>query len=384
MLDFSLSDEQLALQALGQRFSRERIMPIAARCDVEARFPTELLAEAHEIGLLQALVPEAYGGGGIRPLEHALIVEALSYGCSGIETSLLGSSLAISALCLAATEDQMRKVFGAIVSEPTLVSLAVTEPDAGSDVAGIRTRCRRVGNDWVLEGQKSWITNATLSRYFVVFATLDPAARQRGIAAFIVPRDARGLEVGRPERKLGQRASDTASLRLDAVTLPPGAMLAPPDHGFKLAMAVFERTRPDIAAIATGLMARALDESVAYSELRRTFGKQLRDHQLVAASLAEMSIACEAARLLYRRAAWGIDRGGIPSFSSHAKAFAADQAVRVAASAVQIFGACGYSCDYPVEKLYRDAKVLQIYEGTSEIQRLIIARQLRHSVEETR
>ena len=376
MIDFALSDEQNALRALARRFSRTRVLPLAVPCDIEERFPREILAEAHDIGLLQAQLPERHGGGGLGVLEHALLVEELAYGCSGIEASLLGSSLAIHAIKSAGSEEQQRRIYGQLAAEPTLIAFAVTEPDAGSDVAAITTRCRRVGSDWLLSGQKAWITNATLAKLIVVFATEDSALGRKGIAAFIVSQDAPGVSVGKREHKLGQRASDTASLFFDEVLLPPSAVLAAPGAGFSLAMSVFERGRCEVAAIGTGIMQRCLDDSLSYATSRRSFGKAIAEHQLVAKHLADMSIAVEASRVLYQRAAWGLDLHTGPSLSSHAKAFAAEQAVAVASSAVQIFGANGYSRDFPVEKLYRDAKVLQIYEGTSEIQRLIIARNL--------
>ncbi len=376
MVDFALSDEQQALCELGQRFCRERIQPVAAECDEQEHFPDELIEEAHDLGLLQALIPEEFGGAGLGPIEHALLVECLAYGCCGIEASLLGSSLAISALNLVGSDAQRREVFGAMIRDRSLVAFAATEPQAGSDLGGIRTRCAADAGQWVLTGEKAWITNASLADWFVVFATSDPERRRDGLAAFLVERSAAGVTIGPPERKLGQRASDTAPLHLADVRVPAHRVLAAPGHGFALATAVFDRTRPDIAAMATALMRRCLDESVAYAKERRSFGRPIHEHQLVAEMLAKMAIAMEASRLLYLRAAWGAARGVRPSLSSHAKAFTADQAVEVASLAVQVLGANGYSRSYPVEKLYRDAKLLQIFEGTSEIQRIIIARQL--------
>jgi acyl-CoA dehydrogenase len=229
----------------------------------------------------------------------------------------------------------------------------------------------------VLNGAKAWITNATLSSFFVIFATSDMTKKHNGIAAFIVDRDAAGVSVGKHEDKLGQRASDTAGITFEDVKVPAANLLAPEGKGFKLAMETFNQTRPAIAAGAAGLMRRCLDECVSYSKDRKTFGTPIGNHQMVAAMLAEMAIRIEATQLLYRKAAWNIDRGvRDPIVSSFAKAFGADAAMQTATDAVQVFGGYGYVKEYPVEKLFRDAKLLQIYEGTSQIQRVVIARQL--------
>jgi acyl-CoA dehydrogenase len=234
-----------------------------------------------------------------------------------------------------------------------------------------------VGDDFVLNGEKCWITNASLASFYVVFATSDPTKRHKGIAAFIVDRDTPGLKVGKHEDKMGQRASDTAAVHFEDVKVPKENLLAPEGVGFKVAMETFNQTRPDIGAMATGLMQRCLDESVAYAKERKTFGVAIAEHQLVQAMLAEMAISTEATRLLYQKAAWNLDNGvRDPIVSAYAKAFGADRAMQTAIDAVQVFGGNGYVRDYPVEKLMRDAKVLQIYEGTSQIQRLVIARSL--------
>jgi acyl-CoA dehydrogenase len=264
-----------------------------------------------------------------------------------------------------------------LTSEPIMASYATSEPDAGSDVAGLKTRFEKHGGDYVLNGQKCWITNANYAGFYVIFATSSPDKRHKGIAAFIVDRDTQGLKVGKKEDKLGQRASDTAQIFLEDVVVPGENLLAPEGHGFKLAMETFNQTRPDIAAGATGLMRRALDECVAYAKERKTFGTAIANHQLVQWMIAEMAIRAEATRLLYLKAAWNLDNGvRDPIVSSFAKGFGADAAMTTAVDAVQVFGGNGYVKEYPVEKLMRDAKVLQIYEGTSQIQRIVIAKQL--------
>jgi len=376
-VDFSVSDEHKGLIDTARRFTKERIIPVAAECDRESRFPMDVFKAAWELGLVNPSVPEEYGGAGLGELENSLITEQLAYGCTGIQTSITANQLALTPIRLAGNDAQKKKYLGLLTSEPIMASYATSEPGAGSDVAGMTTKFKKVGDDFVLNGQKCWITNATYARFYVVFATSDAAQRHKGIGAFIVDRDSEGLKVGKKEDKLGQRASDTAVLHLDDVVVKKENVLAAEGQGFKLAMETFNQTRPDIAAGATGLMQRALDEAVAYAKERKTFGVPIGQHQLVAAMLAEMAIKIEATRLLYMKAGWNLDNGvRDPMTSSIAKAFGADSAMQTAVDAVQVLGGNGYTKEYPVEKLMRDAKVLQIYEGTSQIQRIVIAKQL--------
>jgi acyl-CoA dehydrogenase len=375
MLDFSLSEEHQELQKAARRFAAERIKPVAAACDHESRFPLDVFKDAWEIGLINITCPADYGGAGLGELENALITEELAYGCSGITTSFLANVLALTPVKLAGSEAQKKKYLGMLTAEPVMASYCTTEPGAGSDVAGMKTTYKKVGDDYVLNGQKCWITNASYARFYVVFASEDPAQRHKGIGAFIVDRDSPGLKVGKKEDKLGQRASDTAQVFFEDVKVPKENLLAPAGQGFKLAMETFNQTRPDIGAMACGVMRRCLDESVAYAKERQTFGKPIAEHQLVAAMIAEMAIRVEATRLLYQKAAWNLDSGiRDPIVSSYAKAYGADSAMQTAVDAVQVFGGNGYVREYPVEKLMRDAKVLQIYEGTSQIQRIVIAK----------
>jgi acyl-CoA dehydrogenase len=377
VVDFSLSEEQKALVDTARRFTKERIIPAAAEADRESRFPMHVFKEAWEIGLVNACCPAEYGGPGMGEIENALITEELAYGCTGIQTSITANVLALTPIRLGGSEEQKKKYFGMLTSEPIMASYATSEPDAGSDVAGLKTRFEKHGDDYVLNGQKCWITNASYARFYVIFATASPEKRHKGIAAFIVDRDTSGLRVGKKEDKLGQRASDTAQVFLEDVKVPKQNLLAPEGHGFKLAMETFNQTRPDIAAGATGLMRRCLDECVAYAKERKTFGAPIASHQLVQWMIAEMGIRAEATRLLYLKAAWNLDSGvRDPIVSSFAKGFGADAAMQTAVDAVQVFGGNGYVKEYPVEKLMRDAKVLQIYEGTSQIQRIVIAKQL--------
>ena len=375
MVDFSQSEEHKGLIEMSRRFTKERITPIAAECDQQGVFPMDVFKEAWSIGLVNPTIPTEYGGAGMGELENTLICEELAYGCIGIETSFLANGLALTPIKLAGSEDQKKKYLGMLTAEPIMASYATTEPDAGSDVAGMKTRFEQKGDDFVLNGQKCWITNASFASFYVIFATSNAEKRHKGIAAFIVDRDTPGLRVGKREHKMGQCASDTAQIFLEDVVVPKANLLAPEGHGFKLAMETFNQTRPDIGAAATGLMRRCLDECVAYAKERKTFGVPIGSHQLVQWMIAEMAIRVEATRLLYQKAAWNLDNGvRDPIVSSFAKAYGADSAMATATDAVQVFGGNGYVKEYPVEKLMRDAKVLQIYEGTSQIQRMVIAK----------
>jgi acyl-CoA dehydrogenase len=376
MIDFELTEEEKALIDTARRFTKERIIPVAAACDREGKFPRDVFEEAWKIGLVNPTLPSEYGGSGLSDVDSSFITEELAYGCSGIQTSMTANTLGLTPIKLAGTAEQKKKYLSWLAQEPIFASYATTEPGAGSDVAGLQTRAVKQGDgSYVLNGQKCWITNASMASFYTIFATENPELRHKGIGAFIVHRDAKGLSVGKHEDKLGQRASDTAVVSLEDVKVPAAQVLAPPGQGFKLAMETFNQTRPDIGAIAVGLMRRCLDECVAYANQRKTFGKLIAEHQLVQAMIAEMAIRVEATSLLVRKAAWNLDKGiRNPVVSSYAKAYGADSAMATAVDAVQVFGGNGYVKEYPVEKLMRDAKVLQIYEGTSQIQRIVIAK----------
>lgn len=377
MLDFELTEEQQALQQTARQFTKDKIVPVAAECDEESKYPKDVFDEAWKLGLCAPNIPDEYGGTGLSELEHVLITEELAYGCTGIQTSITANALAATPIMIAGTEAQKKKYLGMLTSEPCFAAYAITEPAAGSDAAGIQCKAKQVGDDWVLEGQKCFITNASWARWYIVFASVDTSKRHKGIMAFIVDRESAGLSIGKKEQKMGQRASDTATVILEEVVVPKDNVLAPAGQGFKVAMETFDRTRPDIAAGACGIMRRALDECCRYSLERKTFGTEIANHQAVQFMLADMAMNYEATRLMMLKAAWMIDRGEKGSIiSAYSKAFGADAAMAAATNAVQIFGGNGYMRDYPVEKLMRDAKILQIYEGTSQIQRMVIAKNL--------
>ncbi|UCF45930.1 MAG: acyl-CoA dehydrogenase family protein [Myxococcales bacterium] len=377
MLNFELTSEQKTLVEETRRFTREKIIPIAAEADKTHEFPMDVYKEAWELGLVGPNIPEEYGGAGMGEVDNVLLTEELAFGCTGIQTSMTANVLAATPILIAGNDAQKKKYLGLLTSEPVFAAYAITEPAAGSDAAGIQARCRKDGNDWIINGSKCFITNAAWASWYVVFATVDPSLRHSGIMAFVIERDAKGVSIGKTEDKLGQRASNTAVVNFDDVRVSSDSVLEEQGHGFKLAMQTFDRTRPDIGAGACGLMRRALEESVAYALERKTFGVPIAEHQMVQALIAEMGIRYEATRLLVWKSAWQIDHGGRNSLvASYSKAFGADSAMQVATDAVQVFGGNGYITEYPVEKLMRDAKILQIYEGTSQIQRMVIAKNL--------
>ena len=377
MLNFELTPEQKTLVEETRRFTREKIIPIAGEADKTHEFPMGVYKEAWELGLVGPNIPEEYGGAGMGEVDHVLLTEELAFGCTGIQTSMTANVLAATPILIAGNDAQKKKYLGMLTSEPVFAAYALTEPAAGSDAAGIQARCRKDGNDWIVNGSKCYITNAAWASWYIVFATVDPALRHGGIMAFVIDREAQGVSVGKTEDKLGQRASNTAVVNFDDVRVSADNVLAEQGHGFKLAMQTFDRTRPDIGAGACGLIRRALEESIAYALERKTFGVPIAEHQMVQAMIAEMGIKYEATRLLVHKSAWQIDQGGRNSLvASYSKAFGADSAMQVATDAVQVFGGNGYITEYPVEKLMRDAKILQIYEGTSQIQRMVIAKNL--------
>ena len=374
-MDLRLTEEQQALAQTAREFTRKEVIPRAAHYDETGEFPREIFKKAHDTGLMNVEIPEAYGGLGGSCLDNCLVQEEVSFGCAGINTSMAANSLGATPLLVAGSEEQKKQYLSRLTRELTFCAYCCSEPDAGSDVAGMRTRVTKHGDEYVLNGQKRWITNGGVASWYTVFATFDPAMKHKGIACFVVDANTPGVKAGRKENKMGQRASNTTDVIFEDVKLPKSALVGPEDGGFKIAMRTFDRSRPWIAATAAGVIRRALEESRAYALERKTFGVPIAQHQAVQFMLAEMAIAYEATRLLTHKAAWMVDQGDLSSIvSSYAKAYGADAAMRCTTDAVQIFGGYGYTKEYPVEKLMRDAKLLQIYEGTSQIQRVVIAR----------
>jgi len=376
-LYFELSNDQRMLQELARDFTRKEIIPKAEHYDRSGEWPWEIFNKAREVGLVNLNIPEDYGGMGASVLEECIVGEEMAYGCTGIETALMLNQLAALPLLIAGNERQKEHYFGRITEEGKIISYALTEPDAGSDVAGIKTTATKQGDRYILNGGKTWITDAPVASFFIVFAKTNPEAGHRGMSAFIVERDYPGLSVSKPLEKMGQHAAQTAQVFFENVEVPEENRLGAEGDGFMIAMKVFDKSRPPVAAAATGLARRALDEAVKYAGERFTFGQPIYQHQGVGFILADMKIRAEAARDLAWKAAWLVDNGKRnTSEAAVAKAFCADAAMQNATDAVQVFGGNGYSREYPVEKLMRDAKIYQIYEGTTQIQKLIIVREL--------
>lgn len=377
MVDFNLTEEQQMLRDMAREFTRREIIPNAMHHDETGEFPVEICRKAWENGLLNLHIGEEYGGLGLGVLESAIVCEETGYGCSGITTAMEANNLAESPLIVAASDDLKRRFLAPMTEEFKMAAYCVTEPGAGSDVSGIKTTAVKRGAKYVINGQKMWITNAAKADWYFVLAYTDPAAGHRGMTGFVVPRETPGVIVGRKEVNMGQRASDTRGITFENVEVPEENVVGKEGEGFKIAMAAFDITRPAVAAVAVGVARRAMEEAIAYAKERKAFGKPIANLQAISFMIADMAKAIEAARLLTWKASWLRDTGQRNSLhAAYAKAFAADEAMRICVDAVQVFGGYGFNTEYPVEKLMRDAKILQIYEGTSQIQRLIISRHL--------
>ncbi len=377
MVDFNLSDEQQMLVDLARSFTKAEIIPAASHHDETGEFPVEVVRKAWEAGLVNTKIPEEFGGIGLGVFESCLIAEELGYGCTGIATAIEANNLAEAPLIVAASDELKRKYLQPMTEKPLMAAYCVTEPGAGSDVAGLKTTAVRQDGQWVINGTKQWITNADKADWYFVLAKTDTGAGHRGMTGFVVPRDAPGITVGRKEKNMGQRASDTRQVVFDDVKVPADHVIGEEGKGFKVAMAAFDITRPMVAACAVGLARRCLDECIAYAKERKTFGRPISNYQAVSFMVADMAKSVEAARLLVWKSASLFDHGKRNTLNAaYAKCFAADEAMKTATDAVQVFGGYGFNTEYPVEKLMRDAKIFQIYEGTSQIQRLIMARHL--------
>ena len=375
MVDFTLTDEQKALRELAHDFAVKEIRPVAWEYDKDSVWPQAIIEKAHEVGLMNVHAPEEYGGAGLSYLDGCLIEEEISWGCSGIGTSLGANGLAAAPVSLGASEEVKAEYYGELVDGPTLASFCLTEPDAGSDVSGMRTRAKKSGDKYVLNGSKCFITNGGYADWFTVYAKTDPEAGHRGISAFLVRKDDTVI-VDKKEDKMGQRASNTATITFNDTEVDAKYLLGEENKGFKLAMMTLDRTRPGVAAMATGIARAAFEFATEYSKERVQFGVPIAMHQAIQFMIADMSTKVHLSRLATWNSAVLLDQGKRNTLeSSHAKRFAADSAMEVTTDAVQVYGGYGFIKDYPVEKLMRDAKIMQLYEGTSQIQRLVIARE---------
>jgi acyl-CoA dehydrogenase len=375
VVDFTLTDEQIALREMAHDFAEKEIRPVAWEYDRDATWPQAILEKAWELGIMNAHIGEEYGGPGVSYLEGALIEEELSWGCSGIATSIGANGLATAPLSLAGSEELKKKYLGMLTEAPLFASFCLTEPDAGSDVSGMRTTATRKGDKYVINGSKCFITNGGYASYFTVYAKTDKEKGHRGISCFIVPKDDT-VTVDKKEDKMGQRASNTATITFNDTEIPAENLIGEENHGFKVAMMTLDRTRPGVAAMATGIARAAFEFATEYSKQRVQFGVPIAMHQAIQFMIADMATKVHLSRIAAWNSAVLLDQGKRNTLeSSHAKRFAADSAMEVATDAVQIYGGYGFIKDYPVEKLMRDAKIMQLYEGTSQIQRLVIARE---------
>ncbi|XP_015210897.2 medium-chain specific acyl-CoA dehydrogenase, mitochondrial isoform X1 [Lepisosteus oculatus] len=376
---FDLTDQQKEFRETARKFAREEIIPAAPHYDRTGEYPVPLIKRAWELGLMNSHIPEDCGGMGLGIFDSCLITEEIAYGCTGIQTAIEANSLGQMPVIIAGNDQQRKKYLGRMTEEPLMCAYCVTEPIAGSDVAGIKTRAERKGDEYIINGQKMWITNGGKANWYFLLARTDPdpkAPAGKAFTGFIVDADAPGVQPGRKEMNMGQRCSDTRGITFEDVRVPKENVLIGEGAGFKIAMGAFDKTRPPVAAGATGLAQRALDEATKYALERKTFGRLIAEHQAISFLLAEMAMKVELARMAYQRSAWEVDEGRRNTYyASIAKAFAGDIANQVASDAVQIFGGNGFNSEYPVEKLMRDAKIYQIYEGTAQVQRMIIARE---------
>jgi acyl-CoA dehydrogenase len=378
MIDFTLTDEQRAMRELAHTFAEQEIRPVAAELDEREAFPWDLVKKAGELGLTSFAFPERVGGLGITDeLTNCIISEELAWGCAGVATVLGGTHLASIPILLAGTDEQQDRLLKPVVERNGLAALALTEAGAGSDVASMSTTARRDGDHYVLNGAKRFISNGGIADLYVVFAVTDRSQGHRGISAFIVPGDTPGVSGGRKEKKLGIRCSHTGEVLLDDARVPAANRIGDDGFGFKLAMMTLDRSRPMVAAFAVGIARAAYEYARDYARQRVQFDRPIAENQAIQFMLADMATEIQAARLMTWWAARETESGRPYLYeSSMAKNFASDVAMKVTTDAVQIFGGYGYIREYPVEKLFRDAKITQIYEGTNQIQKIVVANQL--------
>ncbi len=375
MIDFELTDEQKQFQALARTFAKERVVPVAAQHDRDESYPAEVVAAAHELGLLNVGVPQAVGGLGLGLLDEVIIGEEIAYGCVGIYTILMASELGITPLLIAGTPEQHERFLAPLLTGPRLAAFALSEPNNGSDAVAMATRAEIDGDEVIVSGTKTWISNGGLADFNVVFATFDPGKKHYGTLAVVVENDRPGVSWNKLHGKLGQRASATYEMVYDQVRVPRANVLGEPGDGFQIAMRTLDKTRIPVAAGAVGVARRALDEARAYALERHAFGRPISQFQAIQFKLANMKIGIETARWQTYRAAWLADTDRPHGEAAAiAKAYASEMAFDAAQEAIHVFGGYGYMNEYPVEKLMRDVKLNQIYEGTNEIQRVVIAR----------
>ncbi len=374
---YTLTQEQLAIQKMAREFAKKEIIPVAPLYDEEEKFPFDVMQKMWETGLINYTVPEELGGGGLDVLTGCVVTEELSKGCGGIATIAVANALALYPVLIAGTDKQKAEFVPPICTKGKFAAFCLTEPNAGSDAASVSTSAKKVEGGYVLNGSKCFITNGDIADLYTVFATLDRSKGLKGLTAFMLPRS-EGITVGKKEKKMGIRASSTAEVVFDNVFVPEANRLGDEGAAFKIAMKVLDTSRPLVGALALGVAVAAFETAVKYSKERVQFGQPIASFQMIQSKLADMATTIDAARLLIWRAAGMVDRkeAFFAKESAMSKLYASEVAMDVTTSAVQIMGGYGYSREFPVEKYMRDAKIMQIYEGTNEIQRIVIAQNL--------
>ncbi len=377
MIGFSLTEEQKALQEMAREFAEKEMKPNAAKYDKGEEFSEDVMQKAFEAGFLSLKIPEEYGGAGMSDMDTVIIGEELSAGCAGMYTTMMVNSLAHTPIILFGNDEQKKRFLIPQTEEMTFAAFCLTEREAGSDASAQKTKAEKVGSEYIINGSKCFISNGGIASQYVVFANSRPDRGVRGISAFVIPRETPGVIIGKEEDKMGQRASNTVELIFEDVRIPEENLLGKEGMGFIIAMKTLDKTRAPVGAVGVGVARAALEYAVEYARTRVQFGKPIALFQHTSFQIAQMATEINAARLLVWHAAWLLDEG-LPSGkeSSMAKFYGSDVAMKVTTEALQILGGYGYMKDYPMEKLMRDAKLLQIYEGTNEIQRAIIAREI--------
>lgn len=377
MMNFSLTDEQKEIRELAYKFAKNEMQPKAAEYDEKAEMPMDILQKAWELGLVNTCIPTEYGGNGFTAVDAMIITEALAYGCMGMNTAIMANDLALLPIVIGGNEEQKQRFLKPFTESYKIAAFCLTEPSNGSDAAGIKTTIKEDGNDFVINGEKMWITNAGYADLFVVYGTSDANLRHKGFTVAVVEKGTQGIELGKPEKKMGHKCSDTRGIRFNNVRVPKENILGEPNKAWAIAMKTLDHSRPMVASSAVGGAQAAFDHAKAYAKERKQFNTEIANHQAIQFMIAEMAMKIEAARLLVLKAAWQLDQGESNTLmASYAKSFAADSCMQIATDAVQIYGGYGYSKEYPVEKIMRDAKLIQIYEGTSQIQRLVIGKEI--------
>ena len=376
-MDFGLTPDQLEIKELAMKFARNEMMPKAHEFDEKASMPMDILKKAWELGLVNTCIPVEYGGSGFSAIDSMIITESLAYGCMGMNTAIMANDLALLPIVIGGTDEQKKRFLTPFTESYKIAAFCLTEPANGSDAGGIKTTIKQDGDSLVVNGNKMWISNAGYADLFVLYGTSDPALKHKGITCVVIEKGTPGIEVGKKEDKMGHRCSDTRSVTFNNVRIPANNVLGGMNQGWKIAMKTLDHSRPMVASSAVGGAQCAFDHAVKYAKERVQFNVPIAQHQAIQFMVADMAMKIEASRLLVHKAAWLLDNGmANTQLASYSKAFAADSCMQIATDAVQIYGGYGYSKEYPVEKIMRDAKLIQLYEGTSQIQRLVIAKEI--------